>query len=183
MRDYRPGQWVTLDARTARKEFRELMREMPSRIDELQNLLKKYGLELGADAASLQRLNDWFLSNITADREGIYPTKEWRSVALDIGLFIGEHARRERPTLRWEIVSTGPSFVDYRRHVLSGFTNVPYTKYRFSPSNAVFVYALNAIAGDEDEIVLVGDMPMSFTHRPLDRDELPKLMSGLLERA
>jgi hypothetical protein len=145
-------------------------------------LLLRNGVPVGHEPEGLQRINDWFLENVRADKTGAWPALEWRSIAMDIGLYLGHAVISERPNLHWDLVTSGPTFIDYREHVIVGFGNA-FRGYRVSPSSVIFTYATRAVFKDSSEIVIVDGTPMEFDIRPLDKQFLPNLFAALLEKA
>lgn len=103
--------------------FKRCMETKGARIEMLERLLKANGVDLGADDAAIQGLNDWFFASVEADPEQpgrLLPG--WYSVAHDVALFLGEVMIGRHPNLHWEFFTWGKANVAFQRHVIMGFS-------------------------------------------------------------
>jgi hypothetical protein len=165
--DYWPRQWLDLSGREARSEYRRFIGAVPSRMTMFEALLRRNALPGGCEPAKLQALNDWFLEHVTADASGVWPAPEWRSFAMDVGLYLGQGVIAAHPHLHWDLAATGPTFVEYRQHVIVGFTQKGYDRHRISPSGQMFTYAKRAVDRDGSEIVIIDGEPIQVDSGPV----------------
>ncbi len=113
-----PGTWGPLGElprREARAAYQRLMDARGARFEELAKLVAKSGIKLEWTYDSLQAVNDWFRTNVTADprdRSRLLP--EWYSVTNDIGLFLGDVARYGHAVLLRQDIDVN-AFVDWVR--------------------------------------------------------------------
>ena len=119
------------------------------RIEMLTDLLRSNGIVLATDDVSIQRLNDWFRSNV--EGSATEPSRLrgiWYSVVNDIGLFLGDEMIARAPGLRWEMFTAGKKNIAYQRHVVVGFTKVANRAYNVDPDWLVAAYAHGVVAGE-----------------------------------
>jgi|SRR6266498_4386476 len=139
-----PGTWGPLGElprREARAAYQRLMDARGARFEELAKLVAKSGIKLEWTYDSLQAVNDWFRTNVTADprdRSRLLP--EWYSVTNDIGLFLGDFLIRQHPGLHWEFDTSHKGVTTYQRHVIMGFKNFPDPDYALDLDMAVARY-------------------------------------------
>jgi hypothetical protein len=108
----------------AKKAYDWLMQSKPARIEALRRLLAANGVELEDSDDGLQRLNDWFRTNVESDPDQpLRPDRlmpEWYSVANDTALYLGDVFIKRYPHLRWKFCTGGMRNVMYQRHVIAG---------------------------------------------------------------
>lgn len=105
----------------ARRAFGRFMETKSGRVEMLRRLVKANGVELGADDAAIQDLNDWFYANVEADPEQpgrLLPA--WCSVVHDVAVFLGEVMIGRHPNLHWEFFTWGKINVAFQRPVIMG---------------------------------------------------------------
>ncbi len=117
------GPLKALGRAEARLVFKRCMETRGARIEVLRHLLKANGVELGADDAAVQDLNDWFFASVEPDPEQPgQPRPEWYAVIHDVALFLGEAMLERHPNLYWEFFTWGKTNVAFQRHVIMGFS-------------------------------------------------------------
>ncbi|MFG1781838.1 hypothetical protein ACGFIU_05345 [Rhodococcus oryzae] len=85
------GPTKLLDAATAKARHEDTMAQKPYRIEQLRALLARNGLKFGDSDEAIQALHDWVAANVElGDVNPRMPSAKWLSVAVDIGLFLGE---------------------------------------------------------------------------------------------
>lgn len=137
----------TVPRAEASRAFDKAMSEKPARIEMLRRLLKANGVELDGSDAGIQDLNDWFVANVESDPDNPGRlTPEWYSIAHDAALFLGEVILERCPGLRWEFFTGGKKDVSYQRHVITGFTQVPNSKYNLDLNRRVVTYGHRLVA-------------------------------------
>ncbi|MDP9641168.1 hypothetical protein J2S53_001113 [Actinopolyspora lacussalsi] len=115
------------------------MSEKPERLKVLREFLAWHGVELSSDDAGVQRLNDFFLAHVSEDPDSpgrLLP--EWYSVALDMGLFLGDVMIERNPNLYWEFHTWGKKNTNYQKQVVAGF-NFPDPKYSVDPEGIIVI--------------------------------------------
>lgn len=143
------GPVYELPPKHARESFERAMAAKPARIEQLRRLLAANGLVLGEDDDSVQRLNDWFRTNVEANPDDPSRLENlWYAVVFDIGLFLGDIMIQRSPGLRWEMFKAGRRDVAYQKHVIVGFTRVANPKYNVDVDRVVATYGHQAINGD-----------------------------------
>jgi hypothetical protein len=135
-----------LPRRVARQAYDRLMDARAARIDELASLVGSNDIELRTDAAGIDRLEQWFRSEVTGDGAGRLEPM-WYSVVNDIGLFLGEVAIERHPHLHWAFFDQGKRDVAYQRHVIMGFTNVANKKFNVDFDLLVAQYGHRVVSG------------------------------------
>lgn len=137
-----------LSRQDAKDAFSRLMAARKARRVCLGALLRANEVALFDDDASVQRLNGWYLENVSEDpdrRGRLLP--EWYSVVNDIGLYLGDIAIKRHAELRWELYVSGKKDVSYQRHVLMGFTRVSNPKFNFDLDGGVAGLGHRVVAG------------------------------------
>jgi hypothetical protein len=106
----------------ARAEFARVMASKDERIDRLRELLIANDSDLDASDHGIQRLNDWFASDVepSEERPG-FLTSRWYSVSHDIAMFLGDVMIDRNPELSWSMHRWAPSSASFQRAVLTGF--------------------------------------------------------------
>lgn len=149
--DYTPKQWAALSGLEARKQFRALM---DVRLDRVEGLARVTGIPLDGSDRSFVSLSEWMLAELRPDPERETPDAFGRSVARDVGLYLGETLVTRWPQLKWDLVTSGPTFADYREPVVSGFAD----KYeRRSVCALAYAQACDLLKKDRFDIVHIGD--------------------------
>lgn len=128
----------TLSQREAQRAFDELMARKEERLDNLRRLVRGEGIELDESLPSIQKLNDWFRSNVEREAElSALPGDPWRQVVDDVALFLGDVVISRNPGVDWALWTKRPTQdIGYHRPVLVGF-DVPHTE-----SYCVYIYFL-----------------------------------------
>lgn len=176
--DYVPNQWATLSGIEARKSFRELM---AVRAERVRLLGETSGVDLDGSDVSFSKLSEWMWSEIepSASNHGI-PTPYWRSVSRDIGLYWGEAFIQRWPQLRWDLVTTGPTFVDFREPVITGLR---IKGDRRAVCFQAFTRACNLLSKDRREIVGVGDgMTLNIDLGPVRHQHFSEILRNSASR-
>lgn len=137
--------------REARDAFNRLMAAREKRIGEVRRLLERNGVELGADDADLQALNDWFRAEVEGDRETGRLLPRWYAVVNDLALFLGDVIIERGPGLRWAMFDKGARDIAFQRHVLMGFSGVPNPKYNVDIDRLLATYGHRIISGEQVE--------------------------------
>jgi len=135
----------------ARRYFDELMEAKADRIAALTRLLARNGAVLDTTQAGIQALNDFYVTNVEADRrdpERLAP--RWFAVGLDVGLFIGDAIIERVPGVEWKLFTGSKRDLSHHRPVLMGF-DVPNARYNVDPERVVGVHGRRIIAGDPVE--------------------------------
>jgi hypothetical protein len=163
-----PGRATRQEAEDAHRQFVELRQD---RLEQLQRLLAKDGVDIEFVPSALQAINDWFLRHIEtrepteSERRDDERVLQWRtdhagarrltaqteSLIVDIAIFLGELIIRAVPHLRWTLVTTPISDVSYQRTVISGFQNVRNKNYHIDLELAIAAYAHHATKEGEFE--------------------------------
>jgi hypothetical protein len=96
------------------------MNSRAPRRDELERLLGQSGLKLGHDDQDLRNLNNWLAENIEPDPMWPgYPNSDWRSVVMDLALFLGDEMILNNETLCWKLEMKGRKSVSYQSPVIA----------------------------------------------------------------
>lgn len=144
------GPVYELPPKHARETFERAMAAKPARIEQLRRLLAANGLVLGGDDDSVQRLNDWFRTNVEANPGDPSRLENlWYAVVFDTGLFLGDVMIQRSPGLRWEMFKAGRRDVAYQKHVIVGFTKVANPKYNVDIDRVVATYGHQVINRDD----------------------------------
>jgi len=179
--DYYPNQWARLSGREARTKYRELMAVRANRIDQLQWLS---GELLDHSDDSLMALNSWLVDNVQPNPfNDEIPNGLWRSVSRDIGLYVGEVIISRYSWLRWELRTTGRTFVDYRELVIRGFKNVISPGYEIGPCGIVFRNSCNALNTSRVSQVEIDGSLIEIDLGPIKRDTYVGVVNGVDEFA
>lgn len=150
--EYFPNQWASLSGVEARREFRSLMAVRERRVEFLAGTS---GIDLDGSDVSFAKLSEWMWSEIEpSPSNAVVPDPYWRSVARDVGLYAGETFIARWPQLKWDLVTSGPTFVDYREPVINGF-RLKLT--RRDVCLLSFAHACNLLSKDRIDRVDVGD--------------------------
>jgi hypothetical protein len=140
-----------VDRGTAEQYFSDLMAARGRRKGELESLLVRNGVEIAADDAGLQRLNDWYRANVAPGPSD--PTRladRWFAVGLDIGLYLGDAIIARAPNLEWRMFTNGRRDASYQRPVLMGFRGVQNPKYNVDPERLVGTHGHRLVAREEE---------------------------------
>jgi hypothetical protein len=147
-----------LSRKDARAAYERLMEMKDARREQLVKLLAADGVEFDGSDAAVQALTDWFARSVERSPSNpAEPASEWLSVALDIGLLLGDLLIERAPGLEWVFFDRGgPRNLSYRRPVVMGF-DVPNKNYNADFGWIARRYAYNAVAGqagDEPDLFL-----------------------------
>lgn len=113
-----------LSKRQADLLFDKLMSAKESRIEELRVIVSSF--DLCCKSCSLEQLNSWYLDNLKSRADDPRRlTRNWTSVAFDIGLFFGDCLIEHAGSLKWEVCEE-PDSLDFQMPVLVGFKNEGY---------------------------------------------------------
>lgn len=135
----------------ARAAFQRLMAAKAERIAELERLLLLNGVALSSDDDGLQRLNDWFRSEVEGDPITGRLLPLWYAVVNDVGLFLGDVIIERNPNLKWVMFDKGARDIAFQRHVIMGFSGVANPKYNVDVDRLVATYGHRIIAGEPVE--------------------------------
>jgi hypothetical protein len=142
-----------VDRKTAERYFDELMSARQERKEQLEELLERNGVEIGTDDGGLQRLNDWYRSEVRASpTEADRLEDRWYAVGLDIGLYLGDAMIERAPNLEWRLFTAGrqkPPWQDvsFQRPVVMGFTKVKERLYNVDPDAVLAVHGHRIVLG------------------------------------
>lgn len=166
------GHAQDLSRAEARANYNRLMELKADRIQMLSCLLSANGIQLSADDDGVQRLNDFFVQNVTEDPDrptAILP--EWISVTFDVALFLGDAMIAHHPSLHWELHVWGKRNFDYQRAVISGFRNVQVKNYAKGLIDRLLGYA-HEIANQANgpEIVTIRGHQLEIERTPIRPD-------------
>jgi hypothetical protein len=157
-----PGIWGPLreqSAADARGAFDRLMAAKEERKLALSHLLKANGIELVPTDEAIQRMNDWFRSEVEPDSGD--PTRLrplWYAVVNDLALYLGDVIVGRNPGVAWTIMTRPKDHISFQRHVLTGFAKVPNPNYNIDIDRLIATYGQRAIAGltvEPDEFVRI----------------------------
>src|SRR4051812_47219170 len=138
-----------VDRETAERYFADLMDQRARRIQGLERLLGRNGVQIGFDDEGLQRLDDWYQANV--EGSGPYQLDDrWYAVGLDIGLYLGEAIMQRTPGVQWRLFTAGRRDASYQRPVIMGFANVPNPRYNVDPERLVGIHGHRLLAGDDE---------------------------------
>lgn len=104
----------------ARNEFRHVLAVKWGRIEQLRRLLAGADIRLVADEAGIQALDDWYRTNAEWPAGPSMTGALWRSVAFDIGLFLGDALIARNPYLSWQLFTRDKRSPMYHKHVVMG---------------------------------------------------------------
>jgi hypothetical protein len=113
--------YFSLDKRSARTAFNELLEVKADRIAQLRRLVALNGFELGDDVAAVDVLESWLWGNAELERGKFELTNRWRSVCHDVGLFLGDVLILRHPTLAWSFLDLSEKFEDRFAPAVVGF--------------------------------------------------------------
>lgn len=140
-----------VDRRTACRYFDDLMTARAQRKRALEQLVERNRIVIGADDAGLQCLDDWYQSNVAADRRN--PDRladRWYAVGLDIGLYLGDAIIDRAPSVKWRLFTGSRHDASYQRPVLMGFRGVKNERYNIDPERLVGTHGHRLVAGDDE---------------------------------
>jgi hypothetical protein len=144
----RPNDMARADARA---EYDYIMASRTERHAQLQQLFQNNGVVCGETDVAVQGINDWFVASVEADPDHAGRLKtEWYSVAMDLGLFLGDIIVNSVPGLHWQLFAGGKRDASYQHHVVMGF-NSPNPKYKVDLEAAVVGTAHRIVVGLEVE--------------------------------
>lgn len=139
-----------LPRREARGAFDRLMAARGDRERQLVRLVGAYRVSFDRTDAGIQRLNDWFRTQVQADPSApgrLMP--EWYSVVNDVALLLGDTMIERAPHLRWDFCTAGRRNISFQRHTIAGFTRVPNPRYCVDIDRVVAVYGHRIVAAEE----------------------------------
>jgi hypothetical protein len=147
-----PGQPLDrVDRGTALGYFRALMAARDARQRDLERLLDRNRVLIDPHNAGLQRLDDWYQSNVCADTcEPDRLADRWYAVGLDIGLYLGEAIIRRAPNVEWRLFTESRRDASYQRPVLMGFRGVDNPRYNVDPERLVGTHGHRLVAGENE---------------------------------
>lgn len=138
-----------VDRPTAKRYFDDLMAARPARREQLERLLARNGVEIGMDSTGLQRLDDWYRSNVAGDAsQADRLAARWYAVGLDIGLYLGDAIRSRLPSVEWRLFTRSARDLSYQRPVLMGFPDVKNKHYNVDPELLVGIHGLRIVVGE-----------------------------------
>ncbi|MBB2974956.1 hypothetical protein FHX49_000497 [Microbacterium endophyticum] len=149
----------------AREAFGDLMRARSDRRAALAGLVEANSFDLKSDDESIQRLNDWYRTNVEPSPDTPDRLRNlWYAVVNDIALWLGDVIIERAPSLRWVMYTEGKRNISYQRHVLMGFRNVENPRFNVDVDLLVASYGHRVIKGlpvDDEEFVAVVHMAVA----------------------
>lgn len=140
--DRPPREWKP---REARKHFDWFVSAIPERLDQLNGAAQDIAERLDYSPESLKVLGQWFCSVVTSrkktakeiERElagmserarklGMGINQDWTltgetfSIAMDVGIYLGEVFRKQFPALKWDLCTRPKRDISYNQPVLEG---------------------------------------------------------------
>lgn len=181
--EYLPNMWSTLSLRHAQAAFDAWMGERAARVAQLA-WLAELPLNDQSDG-SLLALDGWLVDRAEPSPVNpAIPDALWRSVARDVGIYIGNVIIARSPWLRWELRTTGPTVVDYREPVIRGFKNVSSDRYEIGPCGTIFRHVSNAINTERrSRVDLGGGIIHEVQLGPVKRDTALRIVKSAGKRA
>lgn len=117
----------TLTRKEARREYDRWMELKAYRIQQLSCLLFKNGIEIDSSDEKIQRLNEWYITNVTEKigrrRDEKWPLSElWYSISDDIAAYLGDVIIERQPHLYWELfIPRTKRDISYQQIVIAGY--------------------------------------------------------------
>ena len=142
-----------LPRREARKAYDWFIRQIPTRIELLGELLiAEAGVELSLGA--LSKVQVWFDETTRIETSGSEePTAFVYSLCNDLGMFLGQSMVERHERIAWTMCTFGKRYLYYQRPVLIGF-DVPNPKYIVDFDYALCAYAHRLALGQPSEVEL-----------------------------
>lgn len=118
-----------LSRKEAQRAYDAFISGRHHRIDQLSRLLEDSGIHLPdfecvnrvVTESSLDAIGDWFYVQVSAERPCERPSALVFSIAVDIGILMGDLLIASSSGLRWTLCIDGKSNIYYHRPVIIGF--------------------------------------------------------------
>lgn len=128
---------------------------VPTRLDELSQLVDNDGISLDYSETSLSELHQWFFSLVLKERSigNSAPSSELFSVCNDIGIYLAECVIKSAPQITWNFSTKDLSELSYHRPVISGF-NVENPGYSVDFDYLICQYAFRILKTGKEDVSL-----------------------------
>jgi hypothetical protein len=161
----------------ARKLYRRVMDRRTEALSEIRKISDLSNLTLPLEHSQLEHLNHWYCSGVEPSEDLFDLCPDWYSIALDLGLILGDSLITQREHLHWAFCQVVETSISFQMPVLQGFRNVD------NPNFYKDIITDVIAIGRKELIIRNPKLKLSQAENPIQKNTIDRQVETILETA